>query len=612
MANTSLAPPRRRVQPGDAAEDGAGHEPSAAGVIVEEETAGDFAGGVEAGDRMARGVLDLGIVGDLEAAEGEGDAGRHGVGLVGRPVEALGPVGLVNRETARRQPVADVGVERYVGAWGGVEGPHRVEETARVDAFELLGQGLEGVGLFFGDARDAVFLAQQMRDLLVEDLPGEHAGLVQDLAAVFGVGVAVEIEPLVEETLAAGVDDDAERVIVLLEAVADIEVAKGRRVEIPGDGMRAGPVPGDGSAEVERHLQPLAGVETRAAHLGEVPVGPEISGPHLGIGLEAAAGEDHRLGAQVMNAAPMAHPHALDAAVALQETDRRGLVEHSDPVMRGARVQRLHQFLAAAPDMAGETAPEFELAVDPKRLPAEPELETDALAAHPHAGLEAIADQDLGHVRVAAELGEATHIVEILLLGVGPEIDVPEFGLVHVRDQLREILTAVIDDAKRAAGEGGVAAARLLGGDLQHQHPGAVLLRRQCGASRGIARPDDDDVELFAPEGFHGLILSEAGFSRSRITWRTKPSGSPNTPPRFATRICPARSWSRPKIASSILSRRRSAARPCRGAASSSTMPSAPGPAANAISSAAAGRRCRRPPRRLPMARLPTPSSSTA
>ena len=93
-----------------------------------------------------------------------------------------------------------------------------------------------------------------MDDLLVEDLPGEHAGLVQDLAAVFGVGVAVEIEPLVEKALAPRVDDDAERVVVLLEAVADIEVAKGRRVQVPGDGMRARPVPGDGGADVERHL----------------------------------------------------------------------------------------------------------------------------------------------------------------------------------------------------------------------------------------------------------------------------------------------------------------------------------------------------------------------
>ena len=139
-----------------------------------------------------------------------------------------------------------------------VEGPHRLQKAARIDAFEPLGQGFESVGLLLGDARDAVFLAQEMDDFLVEDLPGEHAGLVQDLAAVFGIGVAVEVEPLVEETLAARIDDDAERVVVLLEAVADIEVAKGRRVQVPGDGVRARPMPGDGGADIERHLQPLA------------------------------------------------------------------------------------------------------------------------------------------------------------------------------------------------------------------------------------------------------------------------------------------------------------------------------------------------------------------
>jgi len=64
-----------------------------------------------------------------------------------------------------------------------------------------------------------------MDDLLVKDLPGEHAGLVQDLAAVLGVGVAVEVEALVEKALAPSVDDDAERIVVLLKAVADIEIA---------------------------------------------------------------------------------------------------------------------------------------------------------------------------------------------------------------------------------------------------------------------------------------------------------------------------------------------------------------------------------------------------
>ena len=82
------------------------------------------------------------------------------------------------------------------------------------------------------------------------------------------VGEAVEVEALVEEALAARVHQDAERVVVLLEAVADIEIAKGRGVQVPGDGMRPRPVPGNGRAEIERHLQPLARIEPRAAHLG--------------------------------------------------------------------------------------------------------------------------------------------------------------------------------------------------------------------------------------------------------------------------------------------------------------------------------------------------------
>src|SRR6516165_12743222 len=207
-----------------------------------------------------------------------------------------------------------------------------------------------------------------MDDLLVKDLPGEHAGLVQNLAAVFGVGVAVKVEPLVEKALAASIDDNAERIVVLLKAVADIEVAKGRGVQIPGDGVRARPVPGDCGTEIERHLQALPGVKALAAHLSEVPVRAEIARPHLGIGLETAASKDYRLGTQVTDTALMAHPHSLDAVVALQQADRRCLVKDRNPVACGARVQRLHQLLAAAPDVAGQPAPELELAVDAKGL----------------------------------------------------------------------------------------------------------------------------------------------------------------------------------------------------------------------------------------------------
>src|SRR4029077_19514717 len=112
--------------------------------------------------------------------------------------------------------------------------------------------------------------------LLVEDLPGEHARLLQDFAAVFGVGIAVEVEDLFDKPLPARGDDDAERVAVLLKAVADIEIADRRRVEVPGAGMRARPMPGRRRPEIERHLETLPGVVARAAHLREVPAGAQI------------------------------------------------------------------------------------------------------------------------------------------------------------------------------------------------------------------------------------------------------------------------------------------------------------------------------------------------
>jgi hypothetical protein len=47
----------------------------------------------------------------------------------------------------------------------------------------------------------------------------------------------VKVGALVDEPLPAGVDDDAERIIVLLEAVADGEVAVGRRIHVPLHGV---------------------------------------------------------------------------------------------------------------------------------------------------------------------------------------------------------------------------------------------------------------------------------------------------------------------------------------------------------------------------------------
>ncbi len=260
--------------------------------------------------------------------------------------------------------------------------------------------------------------------------------------------------------------------------------------------MRARPVPGRRRADLERHPVALPDIVARAAHLREVPAGAEIARPHLGIRLEPAAGQHDRLRAQIDKAPVAAHPHPGDAVIALQQRHRRGLVQDRDAVALGAAVQRLHQFLAAAPDVAGQPAPELELAVDAKRLPPEPQLEAHPLLAHPHAGLEALRYQDFGQVRVAAVFGKPADIVVILFLGVGADIDIFQLVVADVGNEPREVVEAVIDDAPGAAGKGRIAAAPVLRRDLQHQHRGAVLPGRQRGAGRRVAGPDDDDVML--------------------------------------------------------------------------------------------------------------------
>ena len=105
-------------------------------------------------------------------------------------------------------------------------------------------------------------------------------------------------------------------------------------------------------------------------------------------------------------------------------------------------------------------------------------------------------DQEFRQIGVAAVFGQPSDIVEILLGGVGADIDVLQFLIVDVGDQLREVVETVIDDPEGAAGKGGIAAAPMLRRDFQLQHRGAVFRRRQRGAGRGIAGADDDDVML--------------------------------------------------------------------------------------------------------------------
>ena len=213
-----------------------------------------------------------------------------------------------------RAAVLDVRVERHVAAAPRRCRPRPSSRNAsrvrRPRACVASSSSVLAVDL--GDLLDAVLVAQQVLDLLVEDLPGELARLLEDHAAVLGVGVVAEVGALVDEALAVGVDHDAERIGVLLEA--------GRRRRGRRTPARCAPSRPRGSptscrrarADLQRHADAVAGVEARAAHLGQIPARAEIARAPFGVGLEAAGGEHHGLGADLARSCPScAHAHAL-------------------------------------------------------------------------------------------------------------------------------------------------------------------------------------------------------------------------------------------------------------------------------------------------------------
>ena len=154
----------------------------------------------------------------------------------------------------------------------------------------------------------------------------------------------------------------------------------------------------------------------------------------------------------------------------------------------------LHETRTAADGFDGQPAPELELAVDLERLPAVDRNEPDAFLAQPVQRIETARDQKLDQIGIGAVLRHPRHVVEELVGRVGAEIRGIDFRWRQVGHQRLDVVDAVIDDADRAGGEAAVAAGLVLRRRLEHQHLGALLLRRQRRAERRIAGADDDHI----------------------------------------------------------------------------------------------------------------------
>ena len=177
--------------------------------------------------------------------------------------------------------------------------------------------------------------------------------------------------------------------------------------------------------------------------LARSQVGPEIARAHLGVALEAAAGQHDRLGAESGPCGPCGGrctPRTTPSS-SISDTAAR-LVVDRDAGLRRRLVLEIDQARAAAPGLDREAAPELVLAVHLEGLAAVGRLEAHALAAHPLQGLEAAADQDVGELGVAAVVGHPAHVVEELVGRVGAEIDVALLVLGEVVE-LGEVVDAV-------------------------------------------------------------------------------------------------------------------------------------------------------------------------
>src|SRR5262249_52022869 len=136
-------------------------------------------------------------------------------------------------------------------------------------------------------------------------------------------------------------------------------------------------------ADLQPHADAVAGVPAAAAHFGEIPARAEITRAHFGIGLEAAASEDDRPRAQLLQTVIAADAHAVDAAVLIDEVDRAGVIPNLDAVLERRVGQHLDEARPAADRLHREAAPELEPAVDLERLPAVDRDQADALRGHP-------------------------------------------------------------------------------------------------------------------------------------------------------------------------------------------------------------------------------------
>ena len=219
---------------------------------------------------------------------------------------------------------------------------------------------------------------------MIENLPGNPAGLFENAAAVFRVGVVAKVGPFVHEPLAVNVHDEPEGVGMFLEVLADFSVTKRRRAQIPLHGMGRAPMAMRLGADVEAHLDGVTRVVGGAANFGELPVRPQISTAHFGVRLKSARAKNNCASVDFVGPLRPANADAGDGAHPVrQKVGGLRRVADFNFVPLGLLDQEVHQAHAAAHGLEDKSAPEAKLAADVEGLPTAREDEAHVFFTKP-------------------------------------------------------------------------------------------------------------------------------------------------------------------------------------------------------------------------------------
>src|SRR5262249_5803799 len=263
---------------------------------------------------------------------------------------------------------------------------------------------------------------------------------------------------------------------VVRKLITDGEIAEFRRVHLPLHRVASRPVAAGACTDIHRHADAIAGIETRAAHLRQVPAGPEIARAPLRVGLETAAREHDRFATQLTFGAVVPDAHAADPDAVMEQAERPRAVANLDAAF-GRRIGEHRDKAGSAADgLDGEAAPELELPLDLECLAAVDRNEAYALLAYPAERVEASRHQQFDQIRIGAILRHSRHVIEKLLSCVCAEVGGGNFLVCQIRHQRLDVVDAVINDAHRSGGEAAVAAGVLLRSSLPAQAPSALIV----------------------------------------------------------------------------------------------------------------------------------------